>query len=179
MQPFSDHDTVSAAANGDGDVAVTGARLPRLIRCAPRWKLLAGVGGALLVAMLGSASGSSQTTGPVPPPLVTSSMYGRDLFELYCSSCHGRDGRGAGPAASALNVPPSDLTTLARRNGGSFPKAAIIAFVTVEEARLVPAHGSKDMPVWGPIFRGLDRNEAANRERIDNIVAYIWSMQVK
>jgi mono/diheme cytochrome c family protein len=144
-----------------------------------RTRLSAVVGGALLLATVGSASEWSQTTGTAPPPVVTSSMYGRDLFELYCSSCHGRDGRGAGPAAGALNVPPSDLTTLARRNGGNFPKAAVIAFVTVEQARLVPAHGSKEMPVWGPIFRGLDRNEAANRERIKNIVAYISSMQVK
>jgi mono/diheme cytochrome c family protein len=144
-----------------------------------RTKLLAGAGGALLAATLGSASGSSQTTGPAPLPLVTSSMYGRDLFELYCSSCHGRDGKGAGPAAGALTVPPSDLTTLARRNGGVFPKAAVTAYVTVEQTRLVPAHGSKEMPVWGPIFRGLDRNEAANRQRIDNIVGYVASMQVK
>jgi len=142
-------------------------------------KWLAGVGGVLLVATLGIASGSSQTTGPAPLPLVTSSMYGRDLFELYCSSCHGREGKGGGPVAGALNVPPSDLRTLARRNGGVFPKAAVTAFVTVEQARLVPAHGSKEMPVWGPIFRGLDRNERANRERIENIVAYLASMQMK
>jgi hypothetical protein len=35
------------------------------------------------------------------------------------------------------------------------------------------------MPVWGPIFQGLGRNETANRQRIDNIVAYMASMQVK
>jgi len=144
-----------------------------------RARLLVAVGGGLLVATLGSASGSNQTTGSVPPPLVTSSMYGRDLFEMYCSSCHGRDGKGAGPAAGALNVPPSDLTMLARRHNGIFPKEAVTAFVTIEQARLVPAHGSKEMPVWGPIFRGLDRNEAANRQRIDNIVDYISSIQVK
>jgi mono/diheme cytochrome c family protein len=137
-------------------------------------------GGVLLVTMVAHVSGSGQTTtGPAPPPLVAASTYGRDLFELYCSSCHGRDGKGAAPAAAALNVSPSDLTALAQRNGGIFPSAAVKAFVTVEQARLVPAHGSKEMPVWGPIFRGLDRNEMVNRQRIDNIVADVASMQLK
>jgi len=35
MQPFPHHYTVSAAANEDGDVAVTGARLPRLVSAPP------------------------------------------------------------------------------------------------------------------------------------------------
>jgi mono/diheme cytochrome c family protein len=144
-----------------------------------RRKVSAGAGAILLITALAHASGIAQTTGTKPPPIVTSSMYGRDLFEMYCSSCHGRDGRGGGLVAGALNVPPPDLTTLARRNGGTFPKDAVTAFVTVEQARLVPAHGSKDMPVWGPIFRGLDRNEVANRHRVENIVAYISSLQTK
>ena len=34
------------------------------------------------------------------PPLVIDSMAGRDLFEFYCATCHGRDGKGAGPDAA-------------------------------------------------------------------------------
>jgi hypothetical protein len=41
------------------------------------------------------------------------------------------------------------------------------------------AHGSREMPVWGPIFRGLDPNDRLNRVRIRNIVEYLASMQAK
>jgi mono/diheme cytochrome c family protein len=106
-------------------------------------------------------------------------MYGRDLFEFYCATCHGRDGKGGGPAASALRVTPPDLTTIARRNGGPFPRAVVRELVTGDQQRLVPAHGSKDMPVWGPIFRALDPNDTATKVRIANIVDYIESLQPK
>jgi hypothetical protein len=41
------------------------------------------------------------------------------------------------------------------------------------------SHGSADMPVWGPIFRSLDRSDARTRVRIANLVAYIESIQSK
>ena len=134
--------------------------------------------GALAGAVLLHAGASAQTTGPTNPPLVISSMYGRDLFEFYCASCHGRDGTGGGPVAPALRVTPPDLTMIAARNRGMFPRTRVEAFVT--GAQEVPAaHGSKEMPVWGPVFSGLDPNDKANRVRITNIVDYIASIQAK
>jgi mono/diheme cytochrome c family protein len=139
----------------------------------------AGLLGFLVFAALLPSPGSGQTTGPKNPPLVISSMYGRDLFEFYCATCHGRDGKGAGPVTSALKAPPPDLTAIAARSGGTFPTGRVAAFITGEQDRMPPAHGSKDMPVWGPIFRALDPNDKLNRVRIENIVGYIESMQVK
>ena len=120
---------------------------------------------------------SAQTTGQQKLPLLISSMSGRDLFRFYCASCHGLDGKGKGPVASALTVPPSDLTAIAKQHGGTFSKAGVESFVTGEPDRLTPAHGSKDMPVWGPIFRGLDPNDTVNKVRIANVVGYIESIQ--
>jgi mono/diheme cytochrome c family protein len=134
---------------------------------------------ALVGAMLLQAWASAQTTGPKNPSLVISSMAGRDLFEFYCAACHGRDGKGGGPVVPALRVAPADLTTIATRNAGTFPQARVESLVTGDQDHLTPAHGSKDMPVWGPIFRGLDPNETANRVRIANIVGYIESIQAK
>jgi mono/diheme cytochrome c family protein len=134
---------------------------------------------ALLLAVLFHTRSSGQTTGPKNPPLVISSMDGRDLFQFYCATCHGRDGRGGGPVVPALRVPPPDLTTIAARNGGTFPTARVESFVTGDQDRPTPAHGSKDMPVWGPIFRGLDPSDAMNKVRIANIVGYIESIQPK
>jgi mono/diheme cytochrome c family protein len=111
------------------------------------------------------------------PPLVGESMYGPDLFDLYCATCHGRDGKGAGPVAQSLKTPPSDLTLLARRNGGLFPRGRVKAAIAGGTA--TPSHGSVDMPVWGPIFRGLDPSDARVEVRINNLVSHVASIQQK
>jgi mono/diheme cytochrome c family protein len=118
-----------------------------------------------------------QATGQANPPLVISSMDGRDLFAFYCASCHGRDGKGGGPVVAALKTPPPDLTTITQRNGGTFPRTRVESMVAGDGDRAMAAHGSKDMPVWGPIFRGLDARDAMNKVRISNIVGYIQSVQ--
>jgi mono/diheme cytochrome c family protein len=122
---------------------------------------------------------ASQTTVPTSPQVVITSMVGRDLFEFYCASCHGRDGKGGGRAAAALKVPPPDLTTLAQRNHGTFPAERVEAFIKGEGRLSTPAHGSSDMPVWGPIFKSLDNRNAINAARIENLVKYIDSIQAK
>ena len=40
----------------------------------------------------------------------TSIVEGAALFPSHCASCHGAEGRGEGPAAKGLKVPPADLT---------------------------------------------------------------------
>jgi mono/diheme cytochrome c family protein len=143
----------------------------------PVW--FASVFGALLLPAFLQTGATAQTTGKINPPLVIASMSGRDLFEFYCAACHGRDGRGGGPVAPSLNVAPADLTGIARRNDGAFPRSQVESFVTSDQDRPLSAHGSRDMPVWGPIFRGLDADATRNRVRIENIVDYIASIQKK
>lgn len=109
------------------------------------------------------------------PPILIESLAGRDSFELYCSPCHGSGGRGDGPVASALRTRPADLTTLARRNGGAYPGDRVRAFVT-GTGRALAAHGTTEMPVWGPMFRAFE-SDARARERIANLVSYIESIQ--
>jgi mono/diheme cytochrome c family protein len=113
------------------------------------------------------------------PALVIPSMYGRDLYAFYCASCHGRDAKGDGPVAPVLKAAPPDLTRLAIVNGGVFPRARIEAIVGGRADPPLPVHGSREMPVWGPIFNGLDHNEAANRARIASIVGYLDSIQLR
>lgn len=137
----------------------------------PKFIVLFGLLGA---SALPVAAGGQQERSA--PPLVISSMYGRDLYQFYCATCHGRDGKGAGPAAVSLKIPPPDLTRLGRRNGGAFSQAAVEQFITGQE-RMPSAHGSSDMPVWGPIFKSLDPSDARTRVRIANIVSYLESIQ--
>jgi len=110
------------------------------------------------------------------PTLALESLTGRDSFDRYCASCHGVDGRGGGPAASALRTPPPDLTTLARRDGG-FPRALVAAFIEGTD-RLSLTHGSGDMPVWGRTLRGLESSDARINVRLANLVAYVESLQL-
>ena len=120
-----------------------------------------------------------QTTGRKNPDVVITSVAGQDLFEFYCASCHGRDGKGNGRVAPALKVPPPDLTRLAQQNRGTFPAARVERVLKGEEDLSTPAHGASDMPVWGPIFKGLDNRDEVNQQRIENLIKYIESIQAK
>lgn len=103
---------------------------------------------------------------------------GSQMFASYCAVCHGTDGKGNGPAASALKQAPADLTALTGKNGGKYP-AMHISSLLRGEAEL-PAHGSKDMPVWGPLFRQMSQgHEAEVQQRIANLNEYVESIQKK
>jgi len=139
------------------------------------------IGGVLMTLALISRWDSGmagQQTGGTPSVLVIPSLSGSDLFRFYCASCHGRDGTGDGPVAAALTRRPPDLTLMARRNGGRFPTDRVEGFVTGNREPTL-AHGSAEMPVWGPIFKALDPHDRMNRIRIQNMVAFIESIQSK
>lgn len=91
----------------------------------------------------------------------------------------GRTGVGDGPVAPALKVRPPDLTTLARRHGGVFPGVEVGVMLSGPRRAALPAHGSDEMPVWGPIFRALDPSDAQAARRVANLVLYLESLQVK
>ncbi len=130
-----------------------------------------------LLFLCATSGRAQQTTGQRTPSLVIPSMAGQDLFSFYCSSCHGRDGKGKGPMAAVLKVPPADLTTLRRRNGGIFPKERLVGYVAGGGTMLSGAHGSNEMPVWGPIFMTLDPSDRLAVIRIENVVQYLETIQ--
>ena len=108
----------------------------------------------------------------------TSASSGKEMYEAYCAACHGIDGRGHGPAAEALKSPPTDLTVLARRQAGKFPSIKIYRAITGEAG--IAAHGSKEMPIWGPIFLSMShQHESEVHLRVANLTDYIKSMQQK
>jgi mono/diheme cytochrome c family protein len=140
------------------------------------------IGAATIVMNLLLATVSTQVQSPGPtsaPPLVIASMTGRDLFDHYCSICHGRDGKGGGSATALLKAPPPDLTTISRRNGGLFPRATVQALISGELESRGTAHGTKEMPLWGSVFKGLDPSDTRNAIRLANIVRFLDSIQVE
>jgi mono/diheme cytochrome c family protein len=109
----------------------------------------------------------------------TSPTAGPEMFKQYCASCHGLDARGHGPAVPALKVPPPDLTLLSRNNHGKFPDARVY---TAIRGDVVDAHGSKDMPVWGVLFREMANNSPDDMQvaaRMRTLCLYIESLQQK
>ena len=107
-----------------------------------------------------------------------SSIQGPALYKAYCSACHGKDAKGGGPKAASLKVPPPDLTHIATRNGGTFPLMRIEGIIS-GEALTGGAHGSRDMPVWGPVFSQVTADQDLGRVRIDNLARYLREIQTK
>jgi mono/diheme cytochrome c family protein len=121
-------------------------------------------------------SGKSVPKVKITPAPITSPSSGEQMYEAYCASCHGKDGKGNGPAAAAMKVPPTDLTTLAAKNHGEFPSAHVAAVIRGDS--LAPAHGDKDMPVWGPVFLAMGQHHTADvQQRIANLVQYLKQIQ--
>ena len=79
-----------------------------------------------------------------------SSPSGEALYRRYCASCHGPGGHGDGPVAQTLKRAPSDLTQLAKHDGGTLDEPKLISFI--DGRRWVREHGSREMPVWGAVF---------------------------
>jgi mono/diheme cytochrome c family protein len=105
----------------------------------------------------------------------TSATDGQANYKAYCAACHGVSGKGDGPAASALKVPPTDLTRLAANAGGKFPAMHVETMIRNADN---PSHGSKDMPIWGPVFRSLSSGNQAQVElRVSNLTKYIEALQ--
>ena len=117
--------------------------------------------------------GAAVQESELPPVYVPP---GSQMYKDYCASCHGSDGKGHGPVARSLRKPPPDLTTLAKRHGGTFPEEYVTNVLRFGFG--FSAHGSSEMPVWGPIFQYEEHySEAAVRQRIKNLCEYLESIQ--
>jgi mono/diheme cytochrome c family protein len=104
---------------------------------------------------------------------------GAEIYQHYCTACHGLSGKGDGPAASALVVRPADLTRIAARRGGVFPSGEIAKYI---DGRFdVTAHGTREMPVWGEhLGAGIPEAglaEAIIRGKVATLVEYLKSIQ--
>jgi mono/diheme cytochrome c family protein len=120
---------------------------------------------------------------------------GKAEFQSSCASCHGADGKGKGPVSEQLKVPPPDLTILAQKNNGVFPTNAL--YETIYGSKPIPAHGTREMPIWGerfnpimnlphivdPAYDALDPSrelrEVVVRTRILAVIDYLNRIQQK
>src|SRR5664279_1681143 len=99
-----------------------------------------------------TGAGAQPASDPQAPKLqiknlpagYTNPSSGRQMYDAYCASCHGQGGKGNGPTATALKVPPTDLTQLSARNGFVFPENHVAQVIKGDS--MMPSHGSKEMP---------------------------------
>jgi len=115
-------------------------------------------------------------------------LIGADEYRISCMSCHGVGGKGGGPMAKFLTIKPTNLTTLAKNNGGQYPGITagtypfLRIFQIIDGRTVVSGHGDRSMPVWGNRLQIIDHGppgvqERVIRARILELVYYIQSIQ--
>ena len=124
------------------------------------------------LALVASAAAAAAQE-PAPEPMVV----GAAVYKTYCAVCHGPGAKGDGPLADSLRRRPPDLTLLARKNGGQFPKEQVTR--TVDGRKPARGHGGGDMPVWGDAFKQSrgGYSEAVVQVKVQAVVEHLESLQ--
>jgi mono/diheme cytochrome c family protein len=136
---------------------------------------------ALAAAVVVGMGYAQQSATEVNIPVNRTPAYsGKQMYASYCAPCHGVDGRGNGPVANSLRVAPRDLTALSKDHNGKFPSAHVMA--VLQFGTEMPAHGTAQMPIWGPILGNMDRTSPTHDVqalRISNLTRYVETLQGK
>jgi len=140
-----------------------------------RYRIVCGAAGFMMLSLAG-ARADAQTVKQGTAPRIQS-VEGVDTYKAYCAVCHGPQAKGNGPAATALKKVPADLTTIAKRNSGTFSASDVEAVIMGQQA--MASHGSRDMPIWGPVFQSLASDSSFMKLRVSNLVDYLKSIQTK
>jgi len=183
MGPRMIHLIVRTAIKRDNlfDVSNEGATMLTAIHFLRRSRLIVAAMLCGLATLAATPAWPQAPTGGVAikkvPVQQSNEVSGSKLFHSYCAACHGQDGKGDGPAAPAFKKPPADLTALAKDNGGVFPADHVLQVLTSNSSDAT--HGSKDMPVWGPIFRRMGSDQSLGYLRSKNVMEYLRTIQVQ
>ena len=135
---------------------------------------------ALGMFLVSAAGVAAQTKPPAEKQYeqLIFSVRGPDLYHAHCAACHGPEGKGNGPVGAALKTKPADLTMLAKNNGGKFPTQRIQKFISGDDPSLL-SHGTREMPVWGPIFHQIEEDQDFGNVRLQNLIKYLETIQQK
>ena len=133
---------------------------------------IAALAGAVALAALTCVAAAQEAVGPD----AVASAIGQIVYQRYCGSCHGEKGLGDGAMAKDLAVPPTDLTLLAKKNGGKFPFHQVVQ--VIDGRKTARGHGLPDMPVWGEVFPKTKGTASPDvQTAVARITHYLWSIQ--
>src|SRR5208282_3241426 len=109
---------------------------------------------------------------------------GTQDYQNYCAECHGLGGKGDGPSRLTIpmNPPPTDLTQMAKKNGGKFPFDEVVD--SIDGRKNIPSHERIQMPFLGTTLQkpGKEFTPESNAEvkkRIESMARYVESLQQK
>lgn len=115
------------------------------------------------------------------PVAAQDDLSGARMYQDMCAVCHGAGLRGDGPMAELLLVAPPDLTRIAQRYGGVFPRAGMAWKIDGRDPIL--SHGG-DMPLFGFVFSDMSEvitspggQTVLTSPEVLDIVAYLESVQ--
>ncbi|MCU0501309.1 MAG: c-type cytochrome [Anaerolineae bacterium] len=93
-----------------------------------------------------------------PPPQAPQPLAGRQLYAQNCAPCHGTTGKGDGPSASGLSVPPT-----------AFANYDVMAGLPLTELFNITKNGNMQrmMPPW---------KNRLNDQQIWDAVGYAWTL---
>ena len=142
------------------------------------------------LALIGVFFVSSSALAQSKPPAMVD--FGALEYKSSCATCHGLNAKGDGPLRPYLVKAPSDLTTLAKRNGGVFPVQRTTEVIDGRTQTEIAGHGSREMPAWGARYSaeapyyylggalpGPYETDAFVRTRIAALIDYLNRMQGK
>ena len=139
------------------------------------------VAGSTAITTFASGAGSadqSKSSVVTIPATTATPVSGKQMYGNYCAPCHGVNGRGDGPVGAALKSRPTDLTLLSKNNRGKFPSTHVNA--VLKFGAEIQAHGTSEMPVWGPVLGKMDQANPQPRQlRISNLSRYLETIQAK
>jgi mono/diheme cytochrome c family protein len=108
-----------------------------------------------------------------------SAFNGKQTYKTLCMNCHGVDGKGDGYLAKELRTEPTDLTMLARKNGGEYPAERVAQSIDGREE--VKTHGRREMPVWGDVLVWTQTDDATRqaevKRKVGELVEYLRTIQ--
>lgn len=113
---------------------------------------------------------------PTPPKnsRAAQAMAGKIIFNEQCAPCHGS--KEVAATVDTLKTKPKDLTMITKSRGLiDFPLAEVARII--DGRLLVKAHGPREMPVWGEIYKAQGMNDEEIRGRKGELVAYLMSIQ--
>jgi mono/diheme cytochrome c family protein len=143
---------------------------------------------ALLALTLGASAAAQSPPAPSAPPKVAiveartfGVIEGAKLYEIYCASCHGQDGKGNGPAARALPRPVPDLTQISATHPGTDCFLHVMADLQGghrSDSQPKVSEKDLDMPNWGPVLRSASAGDPSVAYlRLANVARHISTLQ--
>jgi hypothetical protein len=80
--------------------------------------------------------------------------------------------------APILKTAVPDLTKIAKRNWGVFPLERVENIIAGTEPSGL-GHGTREMPIWGPLFSQITSDRDYGKVRLYNLAKYLESIQKK